>query len=56
MRSMIQERIDIAKDIHLLRATKNLGVDTEDIINEDNSILWMKSRWKQLYDIKVSKN
>lgn len=55
MRRIIQERIELAKDLLTLKEIKALEKEDSEYGNsDDNSILWMKARWRQLYEIKVS--
>lgn len=53
MRNIIEFRVDFSRELLSIKEGSALEVDTETVGNEDNSILWMKSRWKQLYYIKV---
>lgn len=54
MRHIIQERIEFAKDLLAVKEMKALEKENSEYGNsDDNSILWMKARWRQLYEIKV---
>lgn len=54
MKNIIQDRIDFAKYLLSIKESATLEKDDSDFTNtDDNSILWMKARWRQLYDIKV---
>lgn len=54
MRQIIQERIEFANDLLTLKEMKAAERNESEFITaDDNSILWMKARWRQLYQIKV---
>lgn len=56
MKDKILDRIEFAKDLLAVKEAKALEKDeSEFAVSDDNSILWMKARWRQLYDIKVIK-
>lgn len=52
VQNVLQDRIDLAKDIIALKR-KDLDDEVNYVDYEDSSILWMKSRWRQLFQIKV---
>lgn len=55
MWTVVEDRMEFAKDLILLKEARCMEEDDTDYISlEDNSIFWIKSRWKQLYEIKVS--
>lgn len=53
MKDIIQDKIEFAKDLLAVKEAKAAEREVSDAVSDDNSILWIKARWKQLYEINV---